>query len=443
MGKLFGTDGIRGIANEKLTAELAFNLGKSFAIYLSKTAKFRKVVIGTDTRISGQMLCFAFVSGLNSMGFSAILAGIVPTPALSCLAKMLEVDGGVMITASHNSAEYNGFKFYDCNGLKTTQIFQDEVEKIYTEIDSYRGCEPIGIGGAEEKDLLKIWVDNIVESLDNPKFDGYKIALDTANGATYAVAPYIFKMLGAITTTFNNSKNGALINKNCGSTHIEGFIAECVASGVDFGFSFDGDGDRVLVVCKNGEVLDGADLMYIFANYLHQKGVLKGEKIVSTIITNCGLEDSLKKCGIEMLRTPVGSGSVQQAMIENDLIFGAEESGHIMLSQGSEACGITTALMFLKIIKETGKDINELLEGFERSSVVKTDIAVSERQKIEVENNILDDLVAELEEELGCFGRIVLRTSGTESVVRIVVEGKDQYMLENINDRLVKAVQDL
>lgn len=442
MGKLFGTDGIRGIANEKLTARLAFDLGKAFAIFLSKTALFKRVVIGRDTRYSGQMFCFAFVSGLNSMGFSAILTGVVPSPALAFFAKTLEVDGGVMITASHNPAEFNGFKFYDANGYKIAPDFQDEIEKIYTEIDSYRGCDAIEIGGVVESDLLKLWVDDVVKTVENPNFDGYKIALDTANGATFAVAPYIFKMLGAITVTLNNSDDGTLINKNCGSAHIENFASECVANGVDFGFSFDGDGDRVVVVCRNGEVLDGADLMYIFANYLHEKGKLNKDKIVSTLITNCGLEDSLKRRGIEMFRVDVGSGNVQRCMKENDLNFGAEESGHILLNDG-EACGITAALMFLKIVKETGMSVAELLEGFERSCVVKSDIVVSERQKSAVENNQLDDLVMELENELGSFGRIVLRTSGTESIVRVLVEGKEPELLESINEKLSKAVQNI
>lgn len=444
MGKLFGTDGIRGIANEKMTAELSFNLGKSFAIFLLNSAKHKKILLGQDTRVSGQMLSFAFVAGLNSMGFSVIMAGIMPTPALSFLVNSLDVDGGVMITASHNPAEFNGLKLYDANGLKLTESAQTEIEKIYCEIDSYRGCPPMEVGHCEQQDLLKKWIDHIAISLGNPKLDGLKIALDTANGASSLVAPYVFKMLGAITTTYHNSIDGKFINKDCGSTYIENFVDICIKNKFDYGISFDGDADRVAVVCRDGKILDGADLLWIFANYMHQKGELAGDCVVSTVITNCGLEESLKKRGISMIRTPVGGLFVQQEMIKQNCVLGVEESGHIMLRKVNfEACGITSAVFLLKILLETGKSVNELLEGFERTAVVKADVDVSERQKRVVEEGVLEDLCAELENELNSFGRVVLRTSGTESVARVLVEGKDKEILQKICNQIVSSIKSL
>ena len=199
MAKLFGTDGIRGIVNEKLTAQLAFNLGKAYAIVLQNTAKYKKILVGRDTRISGQMLCSAFVAGLNSMGFSAILPNVLPTPAHSFLTRTLEVDGGVMLTASHNPPEHNGIKFCDENGNKLSKEIQEEIERVAFNIDSYLGCEPMQVGGFEQnEDLLANWVNHVVETLDLPNFEGLKIALDTANGAGSAVIPYVYKMLGNI-----------------------------------------------------------------------------------------------------------------------------------------------------------------------------------------------------------------------------------------------------
>lgn len=443
--KLFGTDGIRGIANEKLTAQLAFNMGQAFAVSLSKNANFKKVIVGRDTRISGQMLSCAFVAGLNSMGFSAILPGILPTPALSYLTKTLDVDGGVMITASHNPAEHNGLKFYNSNGEKLSLAQQVELEETYFNIDSCLGCAPLEIGGMDfDEDLLKLWVDHVVSTLDIKSLNGFKIALDTANGAGFAVIPYVFKMLGAQVICYNNKNDGININRDCGSTHMEKFVAECVANNVDYGFSFDGDADRMMAVTKDGKIIDGTDMMYIFAKYLKEKNLLKDDILVTTIVTNCGLENSLHDLGINVLRTQVGGIHIQTEMLKNSYNLGGEENGHIMVGDvNSESCGLTSSLFLLKIIIEKNESASELLKGLERTLIASSNVYVSERQKQEVAKGVLNDLVNELETELGNSGRIVLRPSGTECLIRTLVEGDDQDKIDKINNILENAVKNI
>ena len=443
--KLFGTDGIRGIANEKLTAQLAFNMGQAFAVSLSKNANFKKVIVGRDTRISGQMLSCAFVAGLNSMGFSAILPGILPTPALSYLTKTLDVDGGVMITASHNPAEHNGLKFYNSNGEKLSLAQQAELEETYFNIDSCLGCAPLEIGGMDfDEDLLKLWVDHVESTLDIKSLNGFKIALDTANGAGFAVIPYVFKMLGAQVICYNNKNDGININRDCGSTHMEKFVAECVANNVDYGFSFDGDADRMMAVTKDGKIIDGTDMMYIFAKYLKEKNLLKDDILVTTIVTNCGLENSLHDLGINVLRTQVGGIHIQTEMLKNSYNLGGEENGHIMVGDvNSESCGLTSSLFLLKIIIEKNESASELLKGLERTLIASSNVYVSERQKQEVAKGVLNDLVNELETELGNSGRIVLRPSGTECLIRTLVEGDDQDKIDKINNILENAVKNI
>ncbi len=442
MGKLFGTDGIRGIANEKITPLVAYGIGKPLAIEISKSAKYHKVLVGIDTRVSGPMLRSAFVAGLNEMGFSAIMPGVLPTPALSYLTSALDVDAGVMITASHNPANHNGIKLFDSNGLKLSEKEQGEIEKIYFELDSYRGVEASNIGSQEvNDDLLRLWVDHILNSLKMPKLNGIKVAIDTANGAGSAVIPYTLKFLGAQVISFNNSLDGREINADCGSVYIENFAPLVKSCGADIGFSYDGDADRVLVVSRDGTIYDGTDIMYIFAKYLKEKGELKDNTVVSTIITNCGLETSLNELGIQLLRTNVGGQYIEREMVEKGYNLGGEENGHIMFSDvWFESCGLTTSLMLLKILIEKQTSLAELLKGLNRTIIANADVAVSERQKIEVEKGVLDDFVSEIENELGTNGRIVVRPSGTESVVRVLVEGREKEKLDKLCAKIVEKI---
>ncbi len=430
MRKLFGTDGIRGIANEKLTAEGALKLGKAFAVNLSKNARYKKVLIVKDTRVSGDMLVTGFISGLNSMGYSAIVTEILPTPAVSFLVNTIEVDGGVMITASHNPPIYNGIKFYNAEGEKISLEEQDNIERIYYDIENFLGCEPTSIGSIEYMDLGKLWVDHILNSLKMPSLSGFKIALDLANGATYNIVPYVFKRLGAHIMSYNDTDCGLYINADCGSTHYEKFVTECVKNQVDFGFTFDGDGDRVLVVLSNGRVLDGSDILYIFARYLYKHHRLEKDTLVTTKIANCGLEQSLNKAGIKVVRTEVGGLFIREEMLKSKFNLGGEENGHIILGDvGAESCGLTTVLLLLKIIIEENCTAIKLLEGLERTEMVTADIPVSDRQKALVGSGVMDDYIAALEEELASQGRIVVRASGTEDVVRVLVEGYDREKL--------------
>ncbi len=443
MGNLFGTDGIRGVANEKVTALMAYNLGKALAIHLLRTAKYKVVLVGRDTRVSGEMIFSALSAGLNEMGFSVLTTGVLPTPALSYLTRTLEVDAGVMITASHNPATHNGVKLYDSDGRKMPQDMQAEIEKIYADIESYRGVEPENIGGVEQNDdLLRLWVDYIIEALKMPKLNGLKIALDTANGAGSAVIPFVFKLLGARGMAFNNSLDGSLINRDCGSVHAEKFASVVVNAGADYGFSFDGDADRVLVINRDGRILDGSDMMYIFARYLHEKGELHGDTLVSTTITNCGLESSLNSFGIKMVRTNVGGLFIENEMLAKNYNLGGEENGHIMYSDvNGESCGLTAALLLLKIVIEKKKSAVDLLEGLKRTKIATADVIVSERQKVEIEKGALDDFVNELEDTLGSAGRIIVRPSGTERVIRVLVEGENESVLNLLRDKIAREIE--
>ena len=435
MSRLFGTDGIRGITNEKITTPLALNLGRAFGIVLDEI-EAKQVLIGYDTRKSCDMLRFSLCAGLNCMGVNVIDVGVVPTPALSFLCGKHKCFG-IMITASHNPSEFNGFKFMDDKGYKISLELQDKIEKTLMNIDSYLDCKADDIGTTQKEDYLIEWANHLKETVDID-LSGYKIALDCANGAGYAVAPYIFKLLGAEVVAFCNDYHKP-INCECGSEYPQNFAKLCVKSKIDIGFCYDGDADRVVVVDKEGKIYNGADIIYIFANYLSKTGQLKEKIIVSTIITNCGLENSLLKSSIKMLRCPVGGRYIQEQMRAKNLSFGAEESGHFMLSNlGVEADGIGASLYLIKILQENNFDLSALTQGLQKTLVTKLDIPVSARQKQIVERGGVDDFVEEVQNQSLANGRLIVRPSGTEDIIRVLVEGENMNILKKIED-LVKT----
>ena len=432
--KLFGTDGIRGVVGEMLNETLAFDLGRAYGIALGDT-KHKRILLGRDTRMSGKMLLDAVTKGLNSAGFDVLSVGVLPTPAHTYLSKVLDVDGGIMITASHNPAEHNGIKFCDADGNKLSQTMQQKIEDIVFDIDAY---EVYGEGEfVEDLSLANKWIDYIFECLDNVNLSGVKVALDTANGAGFALIPEAFGRAGATVFAFNTESDGKNINNNCGSTHIEPFIEQCKKCGADIGFSFDGDADRIMAVDESGNVIDGTDMMYIFGVYYKKLGKLINNTVVSTIVTNSGLKNSLAKLGIDYCATQVGGQYVQREMMQNGYTVGGEENGHMLLGDiGEGSDGMCIGLYLLKIMKEEGVSLHQLIEGLERAKIAKADMQVTAVQKQAVADGVLDDLIDELNAIISESGRIVVRTSGTESVVRILVEGENQEILDSIRDVL-------
>lgn len=433
--QLFGTDGIRGVVGEKLTKELAYNIGRAYGIAIRDEAKHKRILLGRDTRTSGEMLATAVSEGLNSVGFDVVSAGILPTPAHNYLSKTLAVDGGVMITASHNPPEHNGIKFCGIDGGKLPENLQQKIEDITLEIDKYKDITVARLGQAiTDTRLPNLWVEYILSTLWHPDFSGIKVALDTANGAGYEVIPETFRRTGAEVLVFYNESTGKNINRDCGSTNVDKFAKICLKNNADIGFSFDGDADRIMVVAKDGRIIDGTDLMFIFGKYYAQNDKLVGNTVVSTIITNSGLESSLGALGINFVRTKVGGQYIQREMQEHGYVIGGEENGHLMLGDiGEGSDGMCVGLYLLKIMQKCKCDVLSLLEGLERAKIAKSDLHVTESQKSAVDNGALDSLTNELSGVLGDNGRIIVRTSGTETVVRVLVEGKDQDMLDAIN----------
>ncbi len=436
MHKLFGTDGVRGIANIEISAQLAFDLGKALAIYIDKKGETKKVLIAKDTRPSGDMLSFALCAGLNSMGVDAVCVGILPTPSVHFLVPDQQAGAGVVITASHNPANYNGLKMVNHLGHKFSDQEEAELERIYADLDNYLPCEPNQIGRTREgSELQKLWVDRLTGLASN-SLDGVKIILDCACGASLCAAPYVLRELGAsVTATAADTKTG--INDGCGSTHPENLIAKMKQGGFDLGFSFDGDADRVAAFLGNGEMINGDVLMFACAKYLKTKGKLSKDTMVTTHITNFGLDESLENYGISVERVAVGGKSIQEKMLSDQLNFGAEDNGHISWGDYNFCSdGIFTAVMVSQMWAEGV--LESMLEGYRAYNQAKVNVAINERQRQRMGE--LEPLIQQLECELAHNGRIVVRPSGTEALIRVLVEGRDQAQIDRIAQLLKEAV---
>ncbi|MEQ8225763.1 MAG: phosphoglucosamine mutase, partial [Candidatus Eremiobacterota bacterium] len=367
MGKLFGTDGVRGIANKDLTPALAFKLARVCGYILSEKKKDGSpyFIIGKDTRISSDMLEHAIVSGLCSAGVSALKLGVVPTPVVSFLTSRTSACGGVMISASHNPFPDNGIKFFSSRGFKLEDREEDEIEALlekHHELPSPSGKE---LGRVLGEDIIHMYLSSVKQNIfnlyDGNLLKGLKIVIDCANGASFVIAPVILKELGADVIEMNISPDGININDKCGSTCVESLSRRVVLEQADIGFAFDGDADRVIAVDRKGHTVDGDKMMFIVASYLKDKGMLKNNLVVSTVMSNLGFELALKKKSIQMLRTNVGDRYVLEAMIKHGGILGGEQSGHIiLLDYNNTGDGLITALMLLKIMLDTGKSLETL-----------------------------------------------------------------------------------
>ena len=442
MRKYFGTDGIRGIAGESLTADLSFKVGKALGKLLTEKKEHPKVVIGRDTRISCDMIEQALTAGLTSTGVNVMTVGTIPTPAIAYLTKTIETDSGIMISASHNPYQDNGIKIFGPDGFKLTDEQELEIESLIDNSEQIKNAsfEKIGklYGGSE---LSQKYVQHIKQSISGDLSD-IKIALDCANGATTGVAPYIFGDLEADIETIGCQPNGININDNVGSTKIDTISAFVKENNVDVGFAFDGDGDRVLAVDANGNIVDGDKIMFILAKHLKEQGELKDNMVVSTVMSNIGFYKAIEENGLQSVKTAVGDRYVVEEMRKNDYSLGGEQSGHIVLmNYATTGDGILTAVKLANIIKSTGKSLEELASEVSIYPQKLVNIKVIDKKAAMEDSEILAEC-EKVEKELEVNGRILLRASGTENLIRVMVEASSDELTDKYCEQVAKIVRE-
>ncbi len=446
MGKYFGTDGVRGIANIELTPELAYKIGRAGAYVLNKQNQHNPtIIVGMDTRISGDMLEASLISGMCSVGAKVISLGVIPTPAVAYLVKKYNADAGVMISASHNPFQDNGIKFFNSDGFKLNDSIEQEIEDyIDNNYDKIPYVEGKDLGYRQVKEEA---IEDYVEFLKNTistTFEGLNITIDCANGATYQVAPILFEQLKANTNVIFRDPNGLNINDNCGSTHMESLCKEVLNNKSNIGIAFDGDGDRCLVVDENGSIVDGDEIMAICGNYLKEQGKLKDNTIVATVMSNLGLFIMGEKNNINILKTKVGDRYVLEEMLLKGLNFGGEQSGHIIyLDYNTTGDGLLTAIKILEVMKKTGKTLSELRSIIKVLPQVLINAKVNNKNKYSyLENEDIKNAIDNLEKMFEGNGRVLIRPSGTEPLVRVMIEGNDQNVLETEAKKLAKLIEE-
>ena len=442
MRKYFGTDGIRGIAGESLTADLSFKVGKALGKLLTEKKDHPKVVIGRDTRISCDMIEHALTAGLTSTGVNVMTVGTIPTPAIAYLTKTIETDSGIMISASHNPYQDNGIKIFGPDGFKLTDEQELEIESLIDNSEQIKNAsfEKIGkvYGGNE---LTQKYIQHIKQSITGDLSE-IKIALDCANGATTGVAPFIFGDLEADIETIGCQPNGVNINDNVGSTKIETISEFVKENNVDVGFAFDGDGDRVLAVDANGNIVDGDKIMFILAKHLKEQGELKDNMVVSTVMSNIGFYKAIEENGLQSVKTAVGDRYVVEEMRKNDYSLGGEQSGHIVLmNYATTGDGILTAVKLANIIKTSGKSLEELASEVSIYPQKLVNIKVVDKKTAMEDSEILAEC-EKVEKELEGNGRILLRASGTENLIRVMVEASSDELTDKYCEQVAKIVRE-
>lgn len=446
MNRLFGTDGVRGVANAELTPELAFNLGKAGAYILSKDHKNPnpKVVIGKDTRISGDMLENALSAGIMAMGGDVIQVGVLPTPAIACLVKTMGADAGVMISASHNPFEYNGIKFFNRDGFKLDDDIEDAIEDIIVrdiDVNSHITGERLGRCIKEELEAQQIYIDHLKETFDG-SLSGYKIVLDCANGAAFPVAPLVYNELGAEVVIIGNQPDGTNINDNCGSTHPALLQETVLREKADIGLAFDGDADRLIGVDEKGRIIDGDKLLCICANMMKQQNQLPNNLVTATVMSNAGFLNYIRSIGCDIEITSVGDRYVLESMQQTGCMLGGEQSGHIIfLNHSTTGDGTLSSLQVMKAIRLSGKRPSELADEI----TIYPQILVNAPVKTENKNKYLKDkeIVIEIrtiEEKMNGNGRVLIRPSGTEPLVRVMLEGENMEQMTSMAKNLATLI---
>ncbi|MDV6377421.1 phosphoglucosamine mutase [Sporosarcina sp. GW1-11] len=444
MTKYFGTDGVRGVANTELTPELAFKLGRIGGYLFTREVEGKaEVLVGRDTRISGSMLENSLIAGLLSVGVEVMTLGVISTPGVSYLTRVMNAQAGVMISASHNPVEDNGIKFFGSDGFKLTDAQEAEFEALLqAEEDTLP--RPVGSevgtiteyleGGQRYIQYLKQIVDE--------DFEGIHVALDCAHGATSVLATHVFADLDADLTTMGTSPNGLNINDQVGSTHPETLAALVVEKNADIGLAFDGDGDRLIAVDEKGNIIDGDQIMYIVARYLHSKGRLKADTVVSTVMSNLGFYKALEEVGIKSVQTAVGDRYVVEEMRRSHYNLGGEQSGHIiLLDYNTTGDGLLTALQLVNIMQQTGKKLSELASDMTIYPQELINIRVADKHAV-MENLRIVGVIKEVEQEMSGQGRVLVRPSGTEPLVRVMVEAASKEQCANYAERISQVVKE-
>ncbi|MED4301719.1 phosphoglucosamine mutase [Geobacillus stearothermophilus] len=443
MGKYFGTDGVRGVANRELTPELAFQIGRCGGYVLTKSVERPKVLIGRDTRISGHMLEGALVAGLLSIGVEVMRLGVISTPGVAYLTKALGAQAGIMISASHNPVQDNGIKFFGPDGFKLSDEQEAEIEAL---IDNGEDMlpRPIGAGLGQVNDYFEggqKYLQYLKQTIDEEDFSGMKIALDCAHGATSSLATYLFADLDADVVTMGASPNGLNINEGVGSTHPEALAAFVKEKGADVGLAFDGDGDRLIAVDERGNIVDGDQIMYICAKYLKETGRLKHQTVVSTVMSNLGFYKALEAQGIKSVQTAVGDRYVVEEMKKNGYNLGGEQSGHIIfLDYNTTGDGMLTALQLVNIMKIKGKPLSELAGEMKKYPQLLVNVRVADKEKA-MENEQVKKVIQEVEAEMNGNGRVLVRPSGTEPLVRIMAEAPTEEACRAYVERIADVVR--
>ncbi|MDR1628100.1 MAG: phosphoglucosamine mutase [Oscillospiraceae bacterium] len=436
MGRIFGTDGMRGIANKDLTCELAMNIGRAAAAALTSNKHKRpKILIGKDTRLSSNMLEGALQAGICSVGANAALLGVVPTPAVAYLVKKYKADAGIMISASHNSYEFNGIKIFDRNGYKLPDKIENRIEELL-EIGFESDKNPIGdkLGNVStENNAAEDYILHLKNAVNN-NFCGIKVAVDCSNGCACTTARRLFTGLKADCRIIFDSPDGININDNCGSTHLERLSEYVKNNDMDLGIAFDGDADRCLAVDENGETVNGDTIMAICAMYMKENNLLSKNTVVGTTMTNMGFTDFCEKEGIKFSSTEVGDRYVLEEMLSKGYNLGGEQSGHmILLDYSTTGDGQLTALWLLNILHQKKMKLSEISKIVTKYPQSILNLEVSQKQKTEFNcNENVNKIIFDSEEKLGDKGRVVIRESGTEPLIRIMVECIDNILLEEV-----------
>lgn len=447
MARLFGTDGVRGVANEELTPLLAMQLGQAGAYVLTKEKEHKPtIMVGCDTRISGDMLANALMAGACSVGANCIYVGVLPTPAVAYLTKKYKVDAGVVISASHNPVEFNGIKFFNGEGYKLPDALEDEIDAlIHSGMQDVKFPTGTGIGKIKYRtDAREEYINHSIRAV-NVNLQGLKIVVDCAEGASYYTSVEALKELGAQVVAIHNNPDGTNINANCGSTHMEELQARVVYEKANVGLAFDGDADRLLAVDENGNVVDGDQIMSIVGNHMKKQGKLKNDTIVATVMSNLGFFLMAEKNDIKAEQTKVGDRYVLERMVEIGASLGGEQSGHIIfLDENTTGDGLLSALHLLQVMVETGRKLSELAEIMQVLPQALVNAKVPNHKKEHyMEYPEIAAAIEEITNKFAGEGRVLIRPSGTEPLVRVMIEGKDKEQISREAERLANLIQDI
>lgn len=448
MGRLFGTDGARGVANTELTPELAMKIGRAAAMVLieENENKRPKVLIGADTRLSGDMLESALAAGLCSVGADVLTLGVIPTPAVAYLVKHYGYDAGIMISASHNPFEYNGIKIFKSDGFKLPDAVEEEIEAII--LDEVR-IPPVKVGAEVGRithyteTAHKDYINHLLATTEY-RFNEMRVAIDCANGAASTTAKKLFEYLGCETLVLAAEPDGLNINDNCGSTHVENLQQFVRENECTVGFAFDGDADRLIAVDEYGNVVDGDKIIAICAQDMKEKGTLQSDTVVVTVMSNMGFFKFAEEAGIRCEKTKVGDRYVLENMLENGYTIGGEQSGHVIfLDYATTGDGELSAVQVLKAMKRSGKSLSQLASCMEVYPQVLINVKVSNIGKVRLpDDKEVWHAVEEAEKELGDTGRVLVRVSGTEPLVRVMLEGKDTEQIERLGNEIAEVVRE-